>query len=915
MIVSKSNADWHCSHRKRLRETLSNHSISRYNRNFLHTSVLLLSFAVTIEFSFVESIQLNNPEGAVNNSAPNNAVCVLDRYRELDSPISFEECPSIETLSGKNNGLSASKDVDLNFHWIFRYIDEFTTEFKVMFIEHSIDERISNLQYVKKLLLMYDPDWFRINQGDPQKDKLYEQYSAGKVVNGQLCVKQLTSMLSQLKELNSILENKRTNNQTAPKVLKESHIRLARVLESYGHYDSGVFLGRHIFPGSSSQCSGSQMMLDSDKPESKTSSRYCTAHLKIDKHLSPKIKSREKHNFEPDANFWVGICLPESCHSKSFKQNKEPIQALVDSQFKLPTSLYLEENLEVEFIFCGVDGDSYLAKIPISGWLFIMFIICWISLVLFATIYKYKNSMINSQTDSFKEDWISRAIDSLDLTRSWENFKQKKEKDKNYRVQLNVINPIKVICCMYVVYAHSSLAVMFANSLNMPQFIHWGEGLSSYYMSLVTSNIIDTSFVITGLLMTYFIHKRHSKSRQDQYIGEEKLRKFKILFEQYINVVFARYLRLLPVYFLVFWFNKSLFHLVGSGPNWDYGSNMLTMVGACRHETWLSPFILIPAFSQPNRQCLPQAWTVATDLFFCTLLSPVLLLMIRKPILAIATLLSVSLLSTTALYIKFIRTPESLLEDMLEIRADAIIRAYMHFPEYYVAPHYRLVSFSIGSIAGYLLYKYNKSSDKQWPHWFKGAATKLSWLFILTLFLTAGSYPFLVNTPLVTEFKIQRFIFKAYMTIIRLMWSIANSIILMRMVTDWKDSRLMRAFSGRFWRAMSKLNYAFLLLHLNVILYDIGTAATSLDYFSFRRCLFNFRATYMQTALISLVIYVAFESPIDKFSKFFLYPKRKKLDLNNSDNSVGKVERILMTTNESNNVELDLDNVITQDKC
>lgn len=888
----------HCFDRKFFKKTSINKSISVFNRKSASISILPLLIATAVKLIFV-AIFLGHIQGV---SSENNSVCIFDRYTKLKIPISFAECPLIESRSSRKNGanLDDQNDVDLKYQWIFRYIDELTKDFKVMFRETSFDEKISNLIYVKSLVLMFDNDLYKINLGSNESDRLFEQYSAGKRVDDQLCGRQLASMLSQLKELNTIIDNKRQKNETASSIaLEERHIRLARVLESFGRYDSGAFIGRSYFLGSYLQCSGSQMILDNDKLDLKTSSRYCTARLKIDKHLSPQIRLKQRHYLQPELNFVAGICLPESCHTKSFADNKKLIQELVNSQFKLPTWLYMDENLDVEKIYCLLDSDSYYARVPFSGWFFILFIISWTCLVVVATIlkHKYANCL---PIETGEESWLGRAIDSLDLSRSWENFKKKKAKEGNHRVQLNVLNPIKVIGCIGVVFFHSLLGVGFTGN-NTLQAMNAYESSTVYYLCLVFLNVIDTFFTISGLMVTYFVVKRYSAERGRKFEAERG----KAFIQQWFSLIFARYLRLLPAYYLVFWFTKSLVHLIGSGPIWDFGSNKLTMVGGCRHETWFSPFILTPAFDQPNRQCMPQAWTIANDLFLCTFLSPLILLLPKKPNLGLLAMIVVGLSSIGAMVIRIYKLPESLLNDMKEMKADAMARIYIQSADIYIAPYFRAASFLIGSISGYFLFKYNQSPEKQWPKWFIGIATKLSWLFILALFTYAITYPILVHTPLIEEYKINQLFFGLGMTLFRILWCTSNSILFMRMTTDWKHNRLMKAFSGRFWRAMSKLNYGLLLVHLNVIIYHLGTGTIALDYFTINRCFLYLMANYMMSILFALILHVGFESPIDHFAKLALYSQKKESDLNelNNLNSGEKVERILIATSDPTGVE------------
>ena len=60
------------------------------------------------------------------------------------------------------------------------------------------------------------------------------------------------------------------------------------------------------------------------------------------------------------------------------------------------------------------------------------------------------------------------------------------------------------------------------------------------------------------------------------------------------------------------------------------------------------------------------------------------------------------------------------------------------------------------------------------------------------------------------------------MTLDRTLWSATNAVLFLRMMTDWRESRLKRAFAGQKWRSLARLFYALLFTHWLFIVISNG---------------------------------------------------------------------------------------------
>lgn len=93
-----------------------------------------------------------------------------------------------------------------------------------------------------------------------------------------------------------------------------------------------------------------------------------------------------------------------------------------------------------------------------------------------------------------------------------------------------------------------------------------------------------------------------------------------------------RYFKLVPLYFLIVWFKKSLWSQLGPGPFWDHGFNNRTLVWACYHqESWFASLTYQNVFRDIMLRCRPQAWYLANEVFFIVYLIPIASLLITRP--------------------------------------------------------------------------------------------------------------------------------------------------------------------------------------------------------------------------------------------------------------------------------------------
>lgn len=790
-----------------------------------------------------------------------------------------QQANEVGTGSGPRSATSAHDAT-----WRYKYIDEQTDKFDLLIQDESIDERLANVIHTATSNRIVILDTFKFHSGDRRQDEANKQLVAGPHVDDELCGKHLGQMVGLVDELSRKLARKRQDRNSSLQ-LEEKHIRLARVLDSFGRYESGHLIGRTHSSGSFDQCTGSELIL----ANTRVGARFCWARLNLNKHLNVALRMRKLNEFEAQEQLiFTGICIPNSCHSKSFEKNAKLFQQLVDSQFKLPANIYIDENLELESIYCTIDENSSYG-IPLNGKLFIILMVSWLLL----TIYATKSLSSPSSANYLKQHKLEPFLKCLDIKENWQDFIcDTNEPDRRDKINLDVLNPVKVLGCAFVVLGHS-LIFQIAPTMDSIRSYRSLENDPVLLLNMVGTVVVDTFFVVTGTLLTYITMAKANEQKRPKSNGQtpdstklanaefeyfqQKTAKTSLIgtfFKQWFRFVLTRYLRLVPLFFLVFWFKKSVFIYMFSGlPFWDDGFNKDTEIGSCKRESWLTPFTAMSAFLPLAKQCLPQSWSISSDLFFSLTIGPIILIMTKKPKLAFILTILICSSSLSWGQRAFNQSDPVLINELKEIRGHGFTFMFGSLSHLYTYPHFRFCSVMVGVVCGYLLFKYNQSDDlKDWPQWLKGPATKLAFLVLLATFVVATQVPDLKQ--LLNPYH--RKLVVHMITTLRLIWSLSNGVLFLRMATDWKQNYLMQMASARFWRSFVKLNFVILLIHLDYLMLELGTQMTTSIFTKFK-VISTFGATYLFCVLTGIVVHVLIENPIDKLIKRHVLPVIKQI--------------------------------------
>lgn len=363
--------------------------------------------------------------------------------------------------------------------------------------------------------------------------------------------------------------------------------------------------------------------------------------------------------------------------------------------------------------------------------------------------------------------------------------------------------------------------------------------------------LIDTFFVISGMLFSYSALKKYKKILQSSPTIDQI---WTISLELFAN----RYLRLVPFYFVIFWFKKSVLIYLGSGPMWDHGFNQNTPYGQCKQESWLTPFTPAAAYMRFEYQCLYQTWSLGCEIFFLFAMVPVTIVLAKKPRLGMIISVVLGLGSFILMFSAFFKIDPL---DLKAINAFTSITLRLTFQDHngvYRNAHLRLPSILSGLVSGYVLYCYKKNLIKDWPNRFTNHATKIA---IVTLTFDLFIY---YTIPMYVRYGLHHIAgIHVYLQVTtRIGWALASCILLLPWLTDCRYN--FNILTGKFVHIMCKINFAALLIHIDILYMKHIQTKSHLSHHSSIKGIDIALISYLYSFAIGAILHIFIESPLNR---------------------------------------------------
>lgn len=732
--------------------------------------------------------------------------------------------------------------------WYLAYTREYDNkDFEVKIVDGSFETRVANILYAIPKVTPFARNFHQFEHDDPSVRKEYESYMSGHEVDQKLCTEHLVRMNELFDELEQI-NNKRLpegfygQNESFLLEFDERHVLLARVLDSYGRYESGVLTGRSDLIGSLEQCLQTKLKFGLGSDQQVVATRYCKASFGLRAHLDPRVRD------ESDVYIQVGVCLPYTCHSNSLRGNKHLIQRLVDSQFSMPQPIYTSQHREINDLFCLNDNNAPIG-LPLSGKILVAVAVMWVILLIGAT---YRANKSKSRPVSI----ISECFDTRRLIQDFIEYDRGEAGADRSPVNLNALNIVKAVGMMTIILGHSFMAeTNFASNI-----IELGSRLSrqhSVTILMTFHQMVDTFFVLSGLIFSYIVLKKFKTEVKSSNTLD-------LITKLAGKIILGRYLRLVPLYSIVYWFKRSVLLYLGSGPLWDPGFNQNTLHGSCRREPWYTPLTPLTAYLPTGQQCIPQAWYLGAEIFFLVLMTPAVILLMKRPKLSMLLLSAILCGSWAAMYGALLDMDPIDLRSFNTLDSDIMRLTMIKYSLMYTHPNNRSLSVVSGIICGYFLYCYERDKRK-WPTWLTNGATKAAIASSLLAICFYSIIPELIRVLIRSDIVPMHFhiiLYCAY--IFRLAWTLASCVLSLRVMTDCQDIPVVRPLVGRFGRMMSKINLAALLIHFDVIFIKHVYRRNLAENHSSTRGFDVFLVSYIYTIVFATLLHVLVESPISR---------------------------------------------------
>lgn len=621
---------------------------------------------------------------------------------------------------------------------------------------------------------------------------------------------------------------------------KRAH-ELTNLLDSFGKIHSGLHSGNTYMLGSYKHC------LRSSLDEGRIRGRYCLGHFRFDdwpeKDLVP-IRLR------------IGLCLPETCDTSSADVYKSQIERL--ARYEMPSRY--KSVVKFSSMFCLPDERSPMRKISIYGWTYIIVSISWLIFVT-AVSLSYHKSRSNYISNGEKKTGDFRSVDTwIEIIALQNSLKALVDPPLRRigRVDLSSLCFYKSLMSILIVLGHSFFMILFySNSVTS----HFFNGIAKFSLTLPKFN--DSYYVIGGLLMTYNILAK---------VNERDLSKPSL----WIKLNLIVFVKITPVFTIIFLFNQWLIGYLGQGPSWDYG------VGAstgwfCRNLNWWMAFPHFANIGNPSLQaCNLPGWFITCYVQLALVIPTLTYLIHELPnnLSRYSLVCFILVLSTanTALRVYNQRVmDEYALSFLVNILVGFVDR---YEPSGYMETLCRLGPCSIGCLAGYYLHLYKKRKIERWPNWL---ISRKAMIFIFVGHAVVYTMPTILGN-LVEDYEIypslgQSAILHSMTSVI---WSALNAAAYLSLTTVYRKNLFSDFIDHRFWQSFNNLGLSICLTHMTVLTVS-NTAHEHASSVGAIGDVFEGWALGLLAAIPpSLVLFLYIESPIDRALRIVMEQSTKE---------------------------------------
>jgi len=205
--------------------------------------------------------------------------------------------------------------------------------------------------------------------------------------------------------------------------------------------------------------------------------------------------------------------------------------------------------------------------------------------------------MVNEDQDEsetkVEKSLMRKIIECFDVVQNFKDLVKKDEKNPNHDQNLSILNGVRTFAFFTVVYGHSFMYSMSTprNYTYLPLFMQSGWILTIFGALYA----VDTFFYLGGFLTGFLMLS--------------KLKRMPVTFKSYMQILFHRWIRLWPAYFIAIMFYWKIAVHMGSGPIW---SNLIRNAEFCATSAWQN-LIFMDNVLAKNYACFSWGWYLSCD--------------------------------------------------------------------------------------------------------------------------------------------------------------------------------------------------------------------------------------------------------------------------------------------------------------
>jgi peptidoglycan/LPS O-acetylase OafA/YrhL len=329
---------------------------------------------------------------------------------------------------------------------------------------------------------------------------------------------------------------------------------------------------------------------------------------------------------------------------------------------------------------------------------------------------------------------------------------------------------------------------------------------------------VDIFFVISGFLIANMLMSEHKKTKTIQF------KRF----------YFRRYLRLMPIYYVVilFWMN--------------FGINTDTL--------WAN-LIYINNFIPENKQYLVWCWSLGVEEQFYLIFPVILwaLLKINNKKRVLFWLISFYLLSFVVICSVVIHADLKLPIPVFQLFDEQ--RWGYFFNNWYMPTYMRLGSLICGVIVAYLHCYY--------PNFLKNSLDKNPNILFLSILLAITLMMMIVLFPTLFDENFSKTVSIIYLSCCRNIFALTIAILILACLypVNFLARAINRFLSLKCWYPIAQLSYSVFLLHPIVCFFIYPSIFSQNEFSTFELCKAIF-LVYVATFIVSLVTYLFIEKPL-----------------------------------------------------